>query len=91
MSHTKRYLENVAEFAGMEVSTFLARPDKIKIENQYRKAKGIPIIETKPVLTRAEVGNIIDKLQGPRAEYEERLLDACYDWLKNYNRRKYGD
>lgn len=47
--------------------------------------------EKKLLLTPLEVTNIITKLknQDSYAPYEKSLLDACYEWLKNYNRRKY--
>ena len=48
-------------------------------------------IKSKPLLTPKEVSNIIDKLknQDTYAPYEKKLLDACYGWLKNYDRRKH--
>ena len=44
----------------------------------------------KSLLTPKDVGNIIGKLknQDTYASYEEKLLNACYEWLKNYDRRK---
>ena len=53
--------------------------------------KNINEPEKKPLLTPKEVGNIIGKLKNQinYAKYEKKLLDACYEWLKNYNRRKY--
>ena len=46
--------------------------------------------EKKSLLTPVEIANIITKLknQDSYAPYEKNLLDACYEWLKNYNRRK---
>lgn len=46
----------------------------------------------KGLLTPKEVVNIINKLekQETLASYEKRLLRACDEWLKNYNRRKYS-
>ena len=55
------------------------------------KPKNIDEAKKKPLLTPKEVSHIIDKLknQDTYAPYEKKLLNACYEWLKNYNRRKY--
>lgn len=44
----------------------------------------------KSLLTPVEIANIITKLknQDSYSPYEKSLLNACYEWLKNYNRRK---
>ena len=44
------------------------------------------------MLTPQLVAQVIEELkkQEAYAPYEKKLLDACYNWLKNFNRRKYG-
>jgi hypothetical protein len=51
-----------------------------------------PVCDRERLLAPEEVANIITKLktQETMAPYEKRLLNACDNWLLNYNRRRYG-
>jgi len=53
---------------------------------RWSKAEGKKMLTPQLV---SEVAHLLD-IQETLAPYEQKLLDACDEWLQNFNRRKYG-